>query len=182
MSDRWLDRPWWRRGLLYHLYLVVLKDNGIRVRRAAHWSRVLARVWLRTLVRYLTGRWALVPQLVRRETLIADFRRRIIAVMELQRERRKDNRDLLTGMVVALLAGPNLPPWSGWEHYRAHLGRRKRTAKGSGKLVGRPVVYKNEHGVKLGMTEFAVDYVPRQEYLAGRKAARQAARQLKEAA
>lgn len=181
MSDRWLDRPWWRRGLLYHLYLVVLKDNGTRVRRAARRTRVLARVWLRTLVRYLTGRSALAPQFVQREALLSVFRARILAYMDAQRERRKDNRDLLTGMVVALIAGPNLPPWSGWEYYRAHLGR-KRSAKGPGKLVGRPVVYKNEHGVKLGVTEFAADYVPRKEQLAARKAARLAARQLKEAA
>jgi hypothetical protein len=117
-------------------------------------------------------------RIVQRDTLLSVFRARILAYMDAQRERRKDNRDLLTGMVVALIAGPNLPPWSGWEYYRVHMGRKSST-KRSGKLVGRPVVYKDEHGTKIGMTEFRVDYVPRQEYLAGRRRHKQS---LKEAA
>ncbi len=148
-------------------------------------KRIVTRLrwWLRALRRYLTGRSAMVPQLVKREALMTVFRDRILAYTAAQVERRKDNRDLLTGMIVALLAGPNLSPWSGWEYYRAHAGRKRNGAKGRAtRLVGRPVVYKDEHGTKIGMTEFRTDYVPRKEQLAARKAARKEAQQLRRAA
>ncbi len=56
MSNLWLDRPWFMRGLLYHLYLVVLKDNYYHAKRAGRWLRVNARLGLRYVVRFLTGR------------------------------------------------------------------------------------------------------------------------------
>ena len=55
MSNLWLDRPWFMRGLLYHLYLVVLKDNYYHAKRAGRWLRVNARLGLRYVVRFLTG-------------------------------------------------------------------------------------------------------------------------------
>ena len=81
---------------------------------------------------------------------------------------RRDHRDLLTGMVVALTHGP-------WprrdsrpgEWLKKRSGLRRDTPR---KVVGRPSVYVHKNRVKVGMTEFVPEYVPRAEALAARRA------------
>jgi len=88
-----------------------------------------------------------------------------------------DNRDLMTGLVVALLYGPVRDPWSGWERYKqagAHRRSNFHGMAGIAKWVGRPSVVISPKWVKLGLTEFAIDYVPRAEQLAAKRAAKQA--------
>ena len=90
---------------------------------------VRLRWWLRTFRRWITGRSAMLPRLMPREALVAELVRRAGVRYDELIVRRKNNRDLLTGMAVALLHGPNLVPWSSWEYYRAHAGRRKSNYK-----------------------------------------------------
>lgn len=136
--------------------------------------RVLLRLWLRDIVRLLTGRrfsTVLLPDA--RQAMMAAIRPYIRAAIGLPSERRQGNRDLLTGMIVALLHGPNLPPWSAWEYYRSH-GAARRTNFHRGipyRVVGRPMVTKHTNGVIVGETEWTQDYTPRAEVLAARRAA-----------
>lgn len=175
MSNLWLDRPWWKRGILYHLYLVVLKDNWFRTKRAVRWARVNARVSLRWCVRYLTGRRYTVPLPDPRRVMMSWLRQWALAAAQVQVERESSNRALLTGMVVALTAGPSIS-YSGWEYYRAHLGAKRNGAKGRAtRWVGRPSVYAyGPNKIKVGLTEFVQDYVPRAEQLAARRALKRA--------
>lgn len=143
--------------------------------------RVRLRLAIRWIVRRLTGRYTTVP-LPRRENtreagqrLIRTFRERF-AIRE---SRRKDNRDLLTGMVVALRYGPNLPSLSGWERYRAATMRRLRQNNhDQGREVGRPLVVKFKGGIKVGVTQWRKGYITRKQQLAMRKAAKAAKRQI----
>lgn len=133
--------------------------------------RVLFRLVLRFVVRYLTGRRWTVAMPDRRalmKTQIEEF----VRAMRPQHYayRRENNRDLLTGMLVALTAGHSLY-MTGWERYRFAATRRSnyRPKTTPARLVGRPVVYKNGMN-KLGVTEFHQDYEPRAEQLAPRRA------------
>jgi len=169
-SNRWLDRPWWRRGLLYHLYLVTLKDNVIRLRKAARWTRVHARLSLRWIVRYLTGRRWTVPLPDKRKVMMSWLRQWALTAAQVTLAREGSNRALLTGMVIALTSGPGIT-YTGWEYYRAHLGAKRNGAKTVARFVGRPVVYAYKN-TKIGLTEWRQDYVPRKEMLAARRALR----------
>lgn len=135
--------------------------------------RVLLRLWLRDVVRLLTGRrfsTVLLPD--RHAAMMEASRPYIRAAIELPSERRVDNRGLLTGMVVALLHGPNTYPWSGWEQYKYAAQRRSNFRGVPYKLVGIPAVYKDSSGVKIGLTDWSNDYTSRDETLAPRRARR----------
>lgn len=168
MSNLWLDRPWWKRGLLYHLYLVILKDNGIRALRAGRWLRVNARIALRVIVRYLSGRSALVPQIVDSEKFYSQMIDRQLAQRRFLIERERSNRSLLTGMVVALIAG-HQQFLTGWQRYKyaatRHSGYKTMLAT---RIIGRPSVMKYPNLVKVGLTEWHQDYTPRREALAAK--------------
>ena len=169
MTHRWLDRPWFKRGLLYHLYLVVLKDNFYRAKRASRRARVLARLALRWVTWRFTGKWALVPQVVDQKRLIQSILPRILDAQLFLRQREADNRSLLTGMVVALQTR-SVPPFTGWERYKYAAQRRSNYKTGlPGRVIGKPVVYSFKNGVKLGVIEWSQDFVPRAEQLAARK-------------
>lgn len=140
---------------------------------------------LRAFRRWITGRSAMVPQLVSKKVLVEGAMRRFRTQWAAKTARRANNRDLLTGMAVALLHGPNIAPWSSWEFYKAHLGRRKTHYKPKQKtmrLVGKPLVIQYPNLTKVGGTEWWEGYVPRQEQLAAKKAAKLAARELRMAA
>lgn len=145
---------------------------------------VLARLWWRWIVRWWTGRRFTVPLPDKRKVYVERMMSFLKTVIAEQARRRENNRDLLTGMVIALLHGPNVLPWSGWEMYkganrpRSHL--KKETVY---RLVGRPSVmeyaiapkYRKDGQKKpgpvkgrLGLTEFWQDYVPRREQLAAK--------------
>lgn len=169
MTHRWLDRPWFKRGLLYHLYLVVLKDNYYRAKRASRRARVLARLALRWVTWRLNGKWALVPQVVDQQKLFRSILPRVVDAQLFLRQREQDNRSLLTGMVVALLT-KIVPPLTGWERYKYAAQRKSNYKRGlPGRVLGKPVVYKFQNGVKIGVTEWSQDFVPRAEQLAARK-------------
>jgi hypothetical protein len=170
----WLDRPWYKRGLLYHLYLVVLKDNRIRLQRAGRAMRVYGRVVWRWIVRYLTGRRWTVP-LPSQETImkarIAEFVRALTP--EFYAKRRDGNRDLLTGMLVALTSGHS-QYLTGWQRYK-YAAQKKSNYKTmlATRIVGRPVIYQDRLKNKLGVTEWHQDFTPRSEQLAARKRLKQ---------
>lgn len=168
MSNLWLDRPWWKRGLLYHLYLIILKDNYYRTKRAVRWARVNARLAVRWCVLYITGRRYTMPVTVDVQKVVAGLMPRFIDAQMFLREREKNNRSLLTGMVVALMTG-SVPPYTGWEWYK-QAARRKSNLKKTTvyRWVGRPSVYQYKN-TKIGLTEFVQDYVPRKEQLAARR-------------
>jgi len=136
--------------------------------------KVLFRVWLRYVVRYLTGRRWTVPLPDRRKVMLSWLRRWALTAAEVHLERETSNRALLTGMVVALTAGPSIS-YTGWEYYRAHLAAKRNGAKGvPTRWIGRPSVYVyGPNKIKVGMTEFIQDYVPRAEQLAARRALKQ---------
>lgn len=129
------------------------------------------RWFWRKIIRYLTGRRWTVP-LPRREAAHAELMQAFLGnVIPFLAARRKSNRAPLTGMVVALTAGPNLPPYSGWERYRSSMRSKRSYARGVPvRLVGRPVVYESgANKTRVGMTEFIPEYVPRKEQLAARR-------------
>lgn len=127
------------------------------------------RFW-RWLITWLTGKWAYTPPKVsdvaaRTEVSVKLAKAYLDRVLA---RPTRDNRDLLTGMVVALTAG-------GWPHkepdFRGALDRCRRRASRvrGGRLIGRPQVLKYPNGVKVGTTSWAVDYVPRSEVLAAKR-------------
>lgn len=124
----------------------------------------LALRWVRW---YLTGRRWLVPQTVNARKLQSALIDRVVKQVTFMREREKDNRSLLTGMTVALVAGHT--QWlTGWERYKYAARPRSYYSKAvSGQIVGRPVVYDNKK-VKVGVTEWSQNYTPRREALAAR--------------
>lgn len=138
--------------------------------------RVHARLALRWFVRFLTGRrWTVLLPDPRRimDARVAEFVRALTPAFYARR--RDGNRDLLTGMLVALTSGHS-QYMTGWERYKYAATRHSNYRRDiPARLVGRPVVYKNGLD-KLGMTEFHQDYIPRAEQLAPRRA-RAAARQ-----
>lgn len=167
MKHSWRGSFWGRHALAYHLYLIVLKDNYYRAKRAARWSRVNARLALRRAIRFITGRRWLVPQIVDERKLQVAMFERLMQQMRFLAAREQDNRSLLTGMVVALTAGHS-PFLSGWQRYKFAARTRSYYTKGvSGRIVGRPVVYDNKR-TKVGLTEWSDHYVPRHEQLAAR--------------
>lgn len=152
----------------------------------------MRRLWVRTrwalraCRRWITGRSAMAPQIVSKKLLVEGMMRRFRTQWTARLARRTNNRDLLTGMTVALLHGPNIAPWSSWEFYKAHLGRKRSNYKPKrdvARLVGKPLVTKYPpNDTKVGTTEWWQEYVPRQEQLAAKKAAKRAARELRMAA
>lgn len=170
MSDLWRNRPWFKRGVFYYLYLVVLKDNYYRTRRAGRWARVNARLAFRFVVRYFSGRRWTVPMPDKRAVMRARIDEFIRAMRpQHYAYRRENNRDLLTGMLVALTAGHSLY-MTGWQRYKYAAARRSNSRNVPVTLVGRPVVYQDQLKNKLGVTEFHQDYVSRAEQLAPRRA------------
>lgn len=132
--------------------------------------RVTLRLALRFIVRYLTGRWTTVALPDRKKIAVASALRFVRSWIEMAQVRRKDNRDLLTGMIVALQHGKMVHPLTGWERYKSAARPRPCLSKKiPAKVIGWPVVYKSAKGVKVGMTEFHPDYVPRSEVLAARR-------------
>jgi hypothetical protein len=101
------------------------------------------------------------------------------ALIEDYQGSRNGNARLLTGMVVALTAGPLLPSWSTWEAHKWSLQRLRRHGPQRPpswrRSAGRPLVTEiesNGRKVRIGTTEFRPDYVPRAEMIAERKRAR----------
>ena len=130
--------------------------------------RVLIRVWLRFVRRYLSGRrWTvLLPD--RAQVARAHIARLLPTMYQSLVDRRKDNRDLLTGVRVAYMFGP-MPHWE--MPYRNAFQPRP-VSKGERRWVGRPLVTRHPNGVKIGETEWWDGYVSRKEQLASRKMAR----------
>jgi hypothetical protein len=134
--------------------------------------RVYARIALRWFVRYITGRRYTMPITVDLQKVLPILSKRWTDAALFLREREQNNRSLLTGMVVALSTG-SVPPYTGWEWYKNAARKRSGLRKGVPyRLVGRPVVYKFKD-TKIGVTEWAQDYVPRSEQLAARKRLKQ---------
>lgn len=131
--------------------------------------KVLVRVWLRAIVRYLTGRRWTVPLPDQRKVMEARVREFVAALTpEFYAYRRENNRDLMTGMVIALAAGHS-QYMTGWERYK--YANRKRTnyrRSLATRIIGKPVVYSYKN-TKIGVTEWHQDFVPRAEQLAARK-------------
>lgn len=134
-----------------------------------HRIRVYARLALRWIVRYFTGRrWTVLmpdPRVIM-NARVSEFVRALTPAHYAYR--RENNRDLLTGMLVALTSGPSVY-MTGWERYKYAATRRSNYKNVPARLVGRPVVYKDGLN-KLGLTEFHQDYVSRAEQLAPRRA------------
>lgn len=129
--------------------------------------RVYARLALRWVRRFLTGRRWLVPQIVNAQKLQREMIDRLVKQIMFMRAREKDNRSLLTGMTVALTAGHSLF-LTGWQRYKFAARTRSYYTKGvSGRILGRPVVYDNKR-TKIGLTEWSEHYTPRREQLAAR--------------
>lgn len=131
----------------------------------------MRRAWLygrlawRWLKRFLSGRRWLVPQVVNAKKLQAVLIDRLVKQISFLREREKDNRFLLTGMVVALTAGHS-QFMTGWERYK-FAARGRSYFRPGGRVIGKPVVYDNKK-VKIGVTEWSQTYEPRREQLAAR--------------
>lgn len=131
--------------------------------------RVLFRLALRYVVRYLTGRRWTVPMPSAKKIMEARIEEFVRALRpQHYAYRRENNRDLLTGMLVALTAGHSVY-MTGWERYKFATTRRSNYRDVPARLVGRPVVYKDGMN-KLGVTEWHQDYTPRAEILAPRRA------------
>lgn len=125
------------------------------------------RLALRYIRRYFTGARWLVPQIVNAQKLQREMIDRLVSQIMFMRAREKDTRSLLTGMVVALTAGHSLF-LTGWQRYKFAARTRSYYTKAvSGRIVGRPVVYKQGLN-KLGVTEWSEHYTPRREQLAAR--------------
>lgn len=147
--------------------------------RLAHKWYLRCRIALRSIRRFFSGaRWT-VPLPDRNKVLRATMQPFLRALIEDYSTSRNGNARLLTGMVVALTAGPLLPSYSGWEAYKWSLQQLRRHGPQrphfSPRSVGRPLVLSiesNGRKVRVGMTEFRQDYVPRAEQLAERKRAR----------
>lgn len=139
--------------------------------------RVRLRLAIRWIVRRLTGRYATVPrpQSYRPLRWTPEWRQ----IGGFLRTRRQNNRALLTGMVVALLHGPDVSAFSGWERYRAATMRRLRQNNhDQGREIGRPLVVKFKGGIKVGVTQWRKGYITRKQQLAMRRAAKAAKRQI----
>lgn len=130
--------------------------------------RVLLRVWIRKVRRYLDGsRWTV---LLPNKRKIAEYQIRTLLPLSFQAlsERRKDNRDLLTGMRVALMFGP-LPHWE--MPYRNAFQPRPSGGRPI-RQVGKPLVTKYPNLTTVGETMWAPDYVTRKEMLESRRQAK----------
>ena len=172
MVNRWLDRPFWKRGLLYHLYLVALKDNYYRAKRGARWLRVMSRVVYRWARNWFTGRRYALRTYVDLSKVYPTMHKRLVDAMMFLNDREGDNRSLLTGLNVALLT-KSVPPYTGWEWYKQAARTRSYAPRtGPFRVVGKPVVYAFRD-TKVGVTEWAEDFVPRSEQLAARKRLKQ---------
>jgi hypothetical protein len=136
--------------------------------------RVYLRLALRYIVRFLTGRRWTVPlpnQRAVMESRVAEFIRALTP--EFYAKRREGNRDLLTGMLVALTSGPSIY-MTGWERYKHAANRRTNYRREfATRIVGKPLVYQDRLKNKLGVTEWHQDYTPRSEILAARKRLKQ---------
>ena len=168
MSNRWLDRPFWKRGLLYHLYLVALKDNFYRAKRGARWLRVMTRVVYRWARNWFTGRRYTLRTYVSLAPVQKAMAKRWVDAMTFLAQRENTMAAMLTGLNVALLTH-SVPPFTGWEWYKqAARTRSYAPKKGPYRVVGKPVVY-SFRDTKVGVTEWADDFVPRADQLAARK-------------
>lgn len=139
--------------------------------------RVRLRLAIRWVVRRLTGRYTTVPLPAKWRPLrwVREYQR----LSRFFHARRHSNRDLLTGMVVALRYGPNLPLQSGWERYRgATLRRLRQNNHDQGREIGRPLVVKFKGGIVVGVTQWRTGYVTRKQQLAMQRAAKAAKRQI----
>lgn len=137
--------------------------------------KTLVRVWIRAIVRYLTGRRWTVPLPDQRKVMEARVREFVAALTpEFYAKRRENNRDLLTGMIVALGFGHS-QYLTGWERYK-HASRTRSNYRRefATRIIGKPVVYSYKN-TKIGVTEWHQDFVPRAEQLAARKRLRRVA-------
>lgn len=106
----------------------------------------------------------------RMDVIRARARQFVRDVLPSMQAREHSNRALLTGMVVALLAGPNVLPFSGWERYK-FSSKKANGAKGlPARLVGWPLVYEYPLALtsRTGETEWVPDHVSRHDQLIAR--------------